>query len=125
MNIPVALDEASRVLERNGTLQLSLHPLRFTIHELALAFPKPKALLFRIWVIANGIVLHFTGKPLGVRGRYESFQTCRGISRALQKAGFRDISFSRPPSRFGRRLLVIARKREEQIAYRSRSRQAA
>src|SRR6266567_3787012 len=36
MNIPVALQEANRVLERKGTLHLSLHALRFTMHELAL-----------------------------------------------------------------------------------------
>ena len=108
MNIPAALQEASRVLEPGGSLQLSLHPLRFTLHELTIAFPRPKALLFRVWVIVNGFILHFTGKPAGIRGRYESFQTCRGITTALRRAGFENISFSRPASRFGPRVLMKA-----------------
>ncbi len=96
MNMPAALQEVSRVLEPGGTLHLSLHPLRFTLHELTIAFPKPKALLFRVWVIVNGFILHLTGKPANIRGRYESFQTCRGITTALRNAGFENISFSRP-----------------------------
>jgi len=110
MNIPVTLAEAHRVLIPGGCVHLTLHALRFTVHELAVAFPKPKPLLFRFWVILNGLILHFKGKPASVFGRFESFQTRRGISLALRKAGFVDIVFSRPPGRFGRMLIVEARK---------------
>jgi len=96
MNIPAALRETNRVLQPGGTLYLSVHALRFTLHELTIAFPKPKALLFRLWVILNGFILHFTGKPVGIKNRYESFQTRRGIAIALHCAGFEDISISRP-----------------------------
>ena len=110
MNIPVALSEINRILEPGGTVHFSLHAFRFTLYELRQAFPKPKALTFRLWVMVNGMILHFTGKPAEVRGRYESFQTRRGMSIAMQHAGFEDISFSRPRDRFTKRLVVTARK---------------
>ena len=75
MNIPVALAEINRVLEPGGTVHASLRALRFTMHELKLSFPRPKAMAFRLWVLANGLILHFTGKPVAIGGRYESFQT--------------------------------------------------
>ncbi len=110
MNIPIALGEISRVLAPGGTVHLSLHAFRFTLYELTVAFPRPKALVFRFWVMLNGLILHFTGKPAGIRGRYESFQTRRGISVALRNAGLDDISISRPRDSFGRQLVVSARK---------------
>jgi hypothetical protein len=97
-------------LEPGGTVHFSLHAFRFTLYELRLAFPKPKALMFRLWVMVNGMILHLTGKPAEVRGRYESFQTRRGMSIAMQHAGFEDISFSRPRDRFTKQLVVTARK---------------
>ena len=97
MNIPLALSEANRVLMPGGSVYLSLHRFRFTLHELKIAFPKPKAFLFRLWVMVNGLILHCTGKPKSIRGRYESFQTVRGISLALRRAGFELLSVSYPP----------------------------
>ena len=110
MNIPIALGEISRVLAPGGAVHLSLHAFRFTLHELTVAFPRPKALMFRFWVMLNGLILHYTGKPAAIGGRYESFQTRRGIAVALGNAGFVDVSISRPQYRFGRRLVVKARK---------------
>jgi len=60
--------------------------------------------------MVNGMILHLTGKPAQVRGRYESFQTRREISIAMRHAGFEDISFSRPRDRFTKQLVVTARK---------------
>ena len=110
MNIPVALAEINRVLKPGGTVHISLHALRFTMHELRLAFPRPKALLFRLWVLTNGLILHCTGKTARIAGRYESFQTRRGISIALKRAGFAEIGFARPRDNFTKQLVVSARK---------------
>jgi hypothetical protein len=110
MNIPVALAEIDRVLEPGGTVHFSLHHLRFTLHELKLSFPRPKAMAFRLWVLANGLILHFTGRPVGLGGRYESFQTHRGMTLALIHAGFEDVEFSRLQDNFTNQLIVNARK---------------
>lgn len=110
MNIPVTLGEIHRVLEPGGTVHFSLHAFRFTMRELRLAFPRPKALAFRLWVLTNGMILHFTGKPVGIAGRYESFQTRRGMSVALERAGFEEIVFTRPRDNFTKQLVVNARK---------------
>jgi len=110
MNIPVALAEINRVLKPGGTVHISLHALRFTMHELTLAFPRPKALLFRLWVLTNGLILHCTGKTARIAGRYESFQTRRGISIALKRADFAQIGFTRPRDNFTKQLVVSARK---------------
>ena len=95
MNLPLALKEACRVLTPGGRIYLDLHCFRFTLYELTISFPKPKATLFRLWVMLNGVILHFTGRPASIRGKYESFQTVRGISIALRHAGFGDISVSK------------------------------
>lgn len=83
MNIPAALAEIRRVLRPNGKLWASLHPLRFTLSELRNAFPSPAAAVFRFSVLINGFVFHLAGRSLG-----ESFQTARGITIALKRAGF-------------------------------------
>jgi len=110
MNIPVALAEIYRVLAPAGTVHFSLHAFRFTMHELKVAFPHPKPLAFRLWVLTNGLILHCTGKPIRVGGRYESFQTRRGMSVALKRAGFEEISFTRLRDNFTEQLVVHARK---------------
>jgi ubiquinone/menaquinone biosynthesis C-methylase UbiE len=105
-NIPSALKEIKRVLAPGGSLFLSVHHFRFTLGELYDAIPNPKAVLFRLYVLANGLVFHFTGRTMSCgNGRFESFQTMRGLKLALRRAGFGDISFSRPDGR----LIVEAR----------------
>jgi ubiquinone/menaquinone biosynthesis C-methylase UbiE len=112
MNIQKTLAEIHRILIPGGGLSLSLHLPSFTIAELLHnAIPKPVPTLFRLYVMANGLLFHCTGRTVGfVRGRTESFQTERGMRVALNRAGFVDLSFSRATGPVGERFIVEARK---------------
>lgn len=110
MHIDRALAEMARVLRPGGTLWLTLHPWSRALQDM-LAEARHlhlRATLHGVYVLANGLLLHASGKqfawPFG-RGGYESFQTCRGISRALRHAGFRDIAVTT-----GRFFVVSARR---------------
>jgi ubiquinone/menaquinone biosynthesis C-methylase UbiE len=94
-NISKSLAEIYRVLAPGGTLLASLHPLGFTLSEFRKALPKPKATLYRVWVLANGTLFHIAGRNLG-----EAFQTERGIRIALQRANFANVSFRHDPKRW-------------------------
>jgi SAM-dependent methyltransferase len=109
MNIPVALKEAHRVLRPNGKLFVSIHPLRFTLRELAACRSIP-AILFRLFVILNGCYFHVTGRILSVRGRPESFQTIRGMRIALSRAKLENLQVDRPIAEWGKRLRITADK---------------
>ncbi|SRR5712692_8188070 len=112
MNIQKALAEIHRILVPGGGVSLTLHLPSFTIAELLhKAIPKPVPTLFRLYVAANGLLFHWTGKTVGfLNGRTESFQTQRGMTVALSGAGFVHPSFSRAAGVAGERLLVEARK---------------
>ena len=70
------------------------------MRELRAAVPRPVPTLFRFYVIANGLIFHVSGKTAKfLNGRWESFQTKRGMTIALERAGFRDIVFNRPEGR--------------------------
>jgi len=113
MNIQKTLAEIYRVLVPGGSLSLSLHLPSFTIAELLhKAIPKPIPTLFRLYVIANGLIFHCTGRTVGfVKGtRTESFQTERGMKIALSRAGFVDLSFRRATGPVGETFAVEASK---------------
>jgi ubiquinone/menaquinone biosynthesis C-methylase UbiE len=112
MNIRRTLAEIHRILVPGGGLSLSLHPPSFTTSELLhKAFPKPIPTLFRLYVLANGLLFHCTGRTAGfLRGRTESFQTERGMRVALNRARFVDISFRRAAGPVGETFVVEARK---------------
>jgi ubiquinone/menaquinone biosynthesis C-methylase UbiE len=112
MNIQKALAEIHRVLVPDGGLSLSLHLPSFTIAELLHnAIPKPIPTLFRLCVMANGLVFHYTGRTVGfVNRRTESFQTERGMRVALNRAGFGNLSFCRATGPVGQTFIVEARK---------------
>jgi ubiquinone/menaquinone biosynthesis C-methylase UbiE len=114
MNIPKTLAEAFRTLVPGGRLSVSLHLPSFTMAELLHnAFPKPIATIFRLYVFANGLFFHVTGRTLGfLRGRTESFQTQRGMRIALNRAGFVDLSFRRGTGRVGETFIVEAKRSE-------------
>jgi ubiquinone/menaquinone biosynthesis C-methylase UbiE len=112
MNIPQALAQIYRALAPGGLVSLSLHSPAFTMGELLHhALPRPVPTLFRLYVMANGVFFHCTGRTLGFpNGRTESFQTERGMRVALNRAGFIDINAQRVPGRAGETFLVEARK---------------
>jgi ubiquinone/menaquinone biosynthesis C-methylase UbiE len=95
MNIPKTLAEVYRVLAPDGGLSLSLHPSSFTFAELLhKAMPRPLATVFRLYVIGNGVWFHCAGLTAPfVNHRTESFQTKRGMTLALSRAGFTDFAF--------------------------------
>jgi ubiquinone/menaquinone biosynthesis C-methylase UbiE len=114
MNIQKTLAEIHRVLVNGGDLSLSLHSPSFTIGELLHnAIPKPIPTFFRLYVMANGLLFHYTGRNVRfLNERTESFQTERGMRVALSRAGFVNPSFSRSPGPVGETFMVTARKSE-------------
>lgn len=111
MDIPKALDEVRRVLRAKGKIGMSLHPPAFTWKELThYAIPRPKATLFRLYVMTNGMCFHVSGRTLHVFGKSESCQTERGIKIALQRAGFGNVHFHSVPGPVGSEFRVEAEK---------------
>jgi len=100
MHIPHALAEIYRVLVPGGWLRATLHVPEFTYRELLKALPKPKASSFRVFVLLNGVVFHFTGNVISLGRVAESCQTENGMRIALLRAGFQDITFRREGLRF-------------------------
>ena len=98
-DIPRSLSEIRRVLKEDGNVWFVLHSFSRTLKELKKSVVKfgIKGTILRIYVIANGIFLHLFGKQFAfpLHNRYESFQTESGITKALKKAGFRNIAIHR------------------------------
>ncbi len=96
MHIPSALTEMSRVLSPGGRIWLVLHPFRMVLKQLLNSARRLRYrdVIFRFYVIANGVALHFSGKQFRYpfnRSYCESFQTCAGLRRALESANFGNI----------------------------------
>lgn len=115
MNIPKALREIHRVLVPGGSLSVSLHLPSFTFAELRQhALPRPIPTIFRLYVMANGVLFHCTGQTCSfVNHRTESFQTERGMKIAFHNAGFIHPSFRRASGRAGEMFIVEATRRDE------------
>lgn len=106
MDIPRALREVHRVLAPGGWLTMTRHPARFAWSELRRSLPRPRQSLFRVFVLVNGLVLHFTGKVISLGSVAESCQTKAGLRTALRRAGFRDVRFWQD----GKHFLVSAKR---------------
>jgi ubiquinone/menaquinone biosynthesis C-methylase UbiE len=92
MNIPVASKEIYRVLREGGRATVTLHPITFTLSELKQKRTL-RAFIGRLTILANGVLLFLTGRVAHIP-RCESFQTERGMRKALRQSGFREVSFS-------------------------------
>jgi ubiquinone/menaquinone biosynthesis C-methylase UbiE len=105
MNIPITLREIHRILKPGGSVTMSVHPFKFTKSELKRSFPKVIPSAYRLYVMANGLLFHLTGK-LASFPTSESWQTEKSMRRALSKTGFNEIKFTYPDGKF----MVEARK---------------
>lgn len=113
MNIAKTLHEIHRVLVSGGSLSLSLHPVGFTMKEFKLAWPHPKALLFRVYVLLNGCFFHFSGRTIPfLTGKTEFWASERGMTIALRDVGFRILTFSHRPGKTNWMLIVEAVKQD-------------
>jgi ubiquinone/menaquinone biosynthesis C-methylase UbiE len=106
MHIPHTLAELHRVLVPGGWLRATLHNPSFTWGEFRKSFPKPRQSLFRVFVLLNGMFLHFSGSVISLGKVAESCQTDTGMRIALRRAGFVDVRFRHE----GRRFFVDARR---------------
>ena len=100
MHVARALSEMARVLVAGGNLWLVLHPFDMTAKELGanIARLQLKAGLYRTWVLVNGLTLHALGRQWRwptESGGYESWQSNKGMTRALRAAGFEQIQITR------------------------------
>ena len=105
---PAAVAEIGRVTAPGGDVWLVLHSLRKTVHDLVESARggRWKRTLYRSYVLANGALLHTTGRLLpGPAGGYESFQTPEVVRRQLRAEGFANIVVQQ-----GRHFVVTASK---------------
>lgn len=111
MDLSRSLREVGRILAPGGRIWCSLHPLRLTLGELRASLIRRqwRGALYRLFVLCNGVVLHFSGRQFSLAwlgGRRETFQTRRGMRRALRRSGFDRASIALQSGRF---LIAVAR----------------
>ena len=99
MNVNNALNEMCRVLRPGGRIWIVLQPFDRTLKDLIsnLLRIEVKPAVYRLWVLGNGVTLHFFGKQWAwilKPGSYESFQTRRAIRRLLAAIGFEHIEIT-------------------------------
>ncbi len=103
-NLRKSFLEIRRVLKSGGSLWITLHPFSM-VWDYAKASRNYKGWIYFLYILMNSTMFHFMRYQFPyLGGRYESFQTGAGMTRALRRMGFEDISIQR-----GRYFLVTAR----------------
>jgi ubiquinone/menaquinone biosynthesis C-methylase UbiE len=110
-DIPRSLSEIGRVLKSGGRAWLTVHSFSKAKKEMkdAVRRRSVKDVLFRCYVIANGLWFHFFGRLFHCpfkTSRIESFQTRRSMQRCMREAGFTDVRVEH-----GRHFLCTASKK--------------
>lgn len=96
MHLGSSLSEMWRVLKVGGGIWIVLHTCRMALKDLWESFVSlnAKRTAYRIYVFVNGLLMHLFQTEIHLpfnTNRYESFQTIKGISRALSAAGFINV----------------------------------
>jgi ubiquinone/menaquinone biosynthesis C-methylase UbiE len=95
MHVPKALREISRALKPRGRVWLTLYPMSWILHRAgeSLKAGNLKNFAYQFYVMTNGAFFHLTGRQFRFpfNRRCESFQTVKGVIRALKEAGFENV----------------------------------
>jgi SAM-dependent methyltransferase len=91
-DITASVTEIRRVLKPGGRVWMTLHTFSIARQGRRINW---KSRVFLAYILLNSALFHWVQRQFSVRGRCESFQTERGITRALRRAGFEDIAVTR------------------------------
>ena len=95
MHVPKALREISRALKPRGRVWLTLYPMSWILHRAgeSLKAGNLKNFAYQFYVMTNGAFFHLTGRQFRFpfNRRCESFQTVKGVIRALKEAGCENV----------------------------------
>ena len=92
-DINQSVREIHRVLKPGGKVWLMMHSLSLCVKLAMRGNAKSKLIFF--YILANGAALHWFGRQFHVGRFQETFQTSRGMRRALERAGFSNIAIAR------------------------------
>jgi SAM-dependent methyltransferase len=94
MDVRKGIGEFARVLSPEGTLWITLLPLRRVLQRLGAGIRhwRPKEVAFCLYSLFHGLWFGATGRQFCVAGRSELFHVRWRIRRELRRAGFQRIS---------------------------------